>query len=507
MMKVFYVLLAASSLLSIDLKADPLRDLANCYCDHMEEEYERRSSFAKQVPTQNNVASVEDAQRNFTSAVQQRNMVQDYLNNKMAPDDLLSLILFSRFHFLQSRSQNYLSARQELKMTGTLKRQFLATRLETVEIFRKIAEDYPDSPGHVGNYNSVLNLIDMYQIQSKIIVEVFNRHSLNEFSPKTLSLLRASVTLHPLLCGESDDWHHPDYAFLSQVSEPKHLFGKRDMDYFIDFIEVSLQTIQLMNWTRSYTEIYATNAEVGKATLELPPLSSLRKGADIEVTKLIEVGTTRTVEMNSEKKNLAKKAKSNKNKNKKDVRSVEEEPKPNVSKDISPEQDPLVLQLTPPAKAVLPLTDVTNVISNQKRIPEKKIPNVNQNILIKVEEENVLMPRGNRLFHGERPHENLAPVILPNHLQGIVDSLFHHQQFQTVSFGAFANLWRHINGANSIKSPGSGGSHRALLNAQGQVVGSTFTHGDKQTYGPKTVKYLRDALLQVGATPSQRKKN
>lgn len=515
MMKIFYVLLAVSSLLSIDLKADPLRDLANCYCDHMEEEYELRSSYAKQVPTQNNEASAEAAQQNLTCAIQLRDDVQDYLNDIMTPDNLLSHILFSRFHFLQTRSQNYLSAKQELKMTGTLQRMFLATRPDAVEIFRKKADDYPNDPVSVGNYNSVLNLIDMYQIQSKIIVEVFNRHSLDTFSKDTLNLLRASVTLHPLLRGESDNWRHPDYAFLTQVDEPKHLFGKRDMDYYIDFVEVSEQTVQLMNWTRSYIQINATNAEVGKATLELPPLSSLRKVA--EIAKLVEI-PTHAVEMSSEKENPEKKVKKGK-KNKKDVRPIKTRSEkslepvtqglmPNVSEDIKQEQVPLVLELTPPMKSDLPLSDVKNVAPKSTKTSEKKIPNAKQNLLVKVDEEkDILVPRGNRLFHNQRPLGTLAPTILPNHLQGTVDSLFHHQQYQTVSFGEFASVWRHVNGANSIKSPGSGGSHRALLNAQGQVIGSTFTHGDKQTYGPKTVKYLRDALLQVGATPSQRKKN
>lgn len=510
-MRVFYIFFAASCLLSTELKADLLRDLVDCYYDHIEEEYKRRSTYAKQRPNKGNEKSANVAKENLGNAQAVRSIVNDYLNNKITADDLLGCIMYSRFKFLKMRRQNYISSRNELKITSTLKKAFLATRSETVEMFRQKAEEYPDNPMFVGNYSSVLCLIDTYQINSKIIAEVFNRHPLGIFSEETLRLLRMSVTLHPLLRGESDDWLHPDYAFLSQVDEPKHLFGKRDMDYYVEFAEVSKQTVQLMNWTRSYIEIFATNAEVGKTNLEFPPLSCLRRGADEELNitqPLTLVDTTpkkasRVKNKNKKQKNSKKDFRSISPRSEQSFEPIAKELKPNISGDVNHNQVPLVLDLTPPTQPALPLTDITNVASLPKQPSEKKIPNENQNLLVKVEkEENALMPpRGIRIFHDQRNTGEVSPIELPNKLQSVVDSLFDPQQFQTVSYGEFATVWNHINGEKSIKSPGSGGSHRALLNAQGHVVGSTFAHGDRQTYGPKTVKYLRDALLNVGVRP------
>jgi len=75
-------------------------------------------------------------------------------------------------------------------------------------------------------------------------------------------------------------------------------------------------------------------------------------------------------------------------------------------------------------------------------------------------------------------------------------NIFDHQKFQKVSFGKFKTLWKHICGEHSvIESTGS--SHKKLIGVRGEVFG-VYAHGDGMTYGQKTIKYIRDALRQIG---------
>lgn len=72
-----------------------------------------------------------------------------------------------------------------------------------------------------------------------------------------------------------------------------------------------------------------------------------------------------------------------------------------------------------------------------------------------------------------------------------------------MTYKKFAALWCSINGLDSIKNASSGGSHKALLDQNGKVVTGIFAHGEAQTFGKRTIKYVRDAFHQIGYTPAR----
>ena len=114
-------------------------------------------------------------------------------------------------------------------------------------------------------------------------------------------------------------------------------------------------------------------------------------------------------------------------------------------------------------------------------------------------EETYLPPRGLRAFHSRGFNTAQTSFEELNQAQqGALERIFDPERFQNVKYREIESLWEAINGPNSIKSPGSGGSHRALLNTNGDVVGSTFTHGDNHTYTHRSIRYIRDAFIHMG---------
>ncbi|MBL8677072.1 MAG: hypothetical protein JNJ47_06615 [Alphaproteobacteria bacterium] len=116
-----------------------------------------------------------------------------------------------------------------------------------------------------------------------------------------------------------------------------------------------------------------------------------------------------------------------------------------------------------------------------------------------------IRPRGIRLLHSEAP-ETTSPnhfVSLKGKHQKILDRLFDVTRFSSVRYQDFAALWRSINGLDSIKNASSGGSHKALLDQNGKVVTGIFAHGEAQTFGKRTIKYIRDAFHQIGYGPTR----
>lgn len=430
-------------------KSDPLRDLTSSFCDFTEDQFHQSISFCKQNPTQRNTENTKKIHQNVLAARKLQKDTEDYLDGHTKPNTFLLELLQARFEFLENRANSFRLAQQEFKKTGTLTSYvFLATNHDALQIFKNKATVEP-TPATILNYKTVLYYIDLYQTLGKIIAELFNRHPLKDYSAQTLRYLRASVTLHPILRGESEDWSHPDFAFITYDMDPISLKYKKDFDYYDNCILKREYETTFMNWTRTRGKIFSTRSVMGCSKLELPSLSCLNPISKNEVV-------------------------------------------------VPPEVSPPVLQ-----ESVISPSSLNKVMDREKKEPNP-VPIENQKEEIRPEEKenSYLAPRGKRVFH---PQIALFPPLeekLSPKLQDLVDCIFDYKMFKTVDFGAFKMLWMHINGERSIKSPGSGGSHRALLNREGKVVGSTFAHGNNQTYTHKTIKYLRDALLSVGIKPS-----
>ena len=110
-----------------------------------------------------------------------------------------------------------------------------------------------------------------------------------------------------------------------------------------------------------------------------------------------------------------------------------------------------------------------------------------------------IMPPGIRKFHDLIPLSPYADRELDKSDQSFIDKIFDVRGFKNITYGDFEAFWIRQGG----KIVGShGGSHRRLVGSKGDCLGGTYTHGRGQTYTPKTIKYLRAALLYIGCRPS-----
>ncbi|MBL0942139.1 MAG: hypothetical protein IBJ00_05390, partial [Alphaproteobacteria bacterium] len=110
-----------------------------------------------------------------------------------------------------------------------------------------------------------------------------------------------------------------------------------------------------------------------------------------------------------------------------------------------------------------------------------------------------LRPRGMRILHARQNAVLLEPratIELKGKLGKIHQNIFDSQKFQNVTFKKFKTLWKHICGNNSVIES-NGSSHKKLVGPYGEVFG-TYAHSDSMTYGLRTIKYIRDALIQIG---------
>jgi len=103
-----------------------------------------------------------------------------------------------------------------------------------------------------------------------------------------------------------------------------------------------------------------------------------------------------------------------------------------------------------------------------------------------------------RIFHEQQRtlSEKVGIMQLKGKLEKVRQKIFLPNQFQNVSFGDFKTLWKHICGKDSVVES-TGSSHKKVIGPRGEVFG-VYAHGDRMTYGPKTIKYIRDALIQIG---------
>lgn len=109
-----------------------------------------------------------------------------------------------------------------------------------------------------------------------------------------------------------------------------------------------------------------------------------------------------------------------------------------------------------------------------------------------------LRPAGVRRFSSPRLPEitPLQNMSVNNKYQKIKERIFDSHRFHKVSWADVKSLWIHAFGNKSvIESTGS--SHKKLVSPEGEVF-FTFAHGDAMTYTHRTIKYIRDALRQVG---------
>ncbi|MCX7343661.1 MAG: hypothetical protein NT128_05920 [Proteobacteria bacterium] len=113
-----------------------------------------------------------------------------------------------------------------------------------------------------------------------------------------------------------------------------------------------------------------------------------------------------------------------------------------------------------------------------------------------------VMPRGMRIFHSHAQTFRTSFTGLSGKHIRTLSSLMNKKEFTPVTYADFASLWKAINGKDSI-SESTGGSHKALLDADGKVVAGIFAHNANMEYTRRTVPYLRGAIDLLGISLAQ----
>jgi hypothetical protein len=111
-------------------------------------------------------------------------------------------------------------------------------------------------------------------------------------------------------------------------------------------------------------------------------------------------------------------------------------------------------------------------------------------------------PRGVRIFHAKSNGAGEAGIgkkldRLNTATLSWLHDLYTHQLKQ-VSFAEFEKAWNKLGG--TIPENKSGGSHRTVVNSEGSIVGGIFSHGKNHTYHKGYLKYLISPFHSLGIT-------
>lgn len=396
-------------------------------------------------------------------------LLQGLKNGKLNENDAIKEILLLRYSLIKSRRSNAL-----------LYNQYLLKGSKDLEILYGPTD--PDIYDSLTPSQKFLasKATDKYQIFNRVIIGIASLADMRKLSPEVKRLLRASPLICSLLENKSRDFGHPDETFI--LSQKAHEKKMSDWEYFATHIMPSEQ-IMITNFSSFYREdimirvppyerkIFDPSWEHPFASIELPYPEFLRPYSLIQ--KIPSV----------------------------DVKASFEKQAPALSKMDTPVEIDSVKIVK---KSLAEESTFTNSINTPLELTVNVMPDQNSQTAAEVrnlppELGEVARPRGMRKFHNYLPEIQSSKILLKGKHLKVYEDLIDIKTFVTVKYKDFAGLWRYINGSNSIPEC-RGGSHKKLLNAQGDTITGIYAHGDNQTFGKRTIKYIRDAFKQIGYT-------
>lgn len=363
-----------------------------------------------------------------------------------------------------------------------------------------------------------IKAIDKYQTFNRVILGIASMVDLRTLPIHTKRLLRASPTLCSLLEGSSKGFGHPDETFILKAAYKGQM---SDYEYFTTHLR----------YTEQVTLTYYSSFHKQEKTITVPPhekkfleptwqhpyaLSELPYPEFLKPypLKRSERAPFVTSPSSSSSGYIPPSIEFSPSVPLADVQKQADLP---LSPEI-PEEDSLPVaksSMTLPSFSIVE-EPISTILEEQERgnptAPSSSTPPLEElRLEITQSEESQPpdlappRPRGMRSFHAKMP-ETTPPnhfVSLKGKHQKILDRLFDVTSFSSVRYQDFAALWRSINGPDSIKNASSGGSHKALLDQNGKVITGIFAHGESQTFGKRTIKYVRDAFHQIGYGPTR----
>jgi hypothetical protein len=481
------------------------------------------------------VANPKAIEGNIKSQKVIKRILENFKMENSDPEKLLSILLGLRYDFLDNRHKIITSIRERI-----IKARNDPLKNQSPEIGRPIYG--PTNPKYFEELNPHAQFLarsstDRYQSINKLIITIWQLINPRSLKAQTKLQVRCATTLWANLIGERDYLGHPDEAIMPYNDE--FFPFNKDYENYDSYLKEWRVEIKLLRWQKSQQMVTSWTPyqrslwdeeweNYGK--LEDAPYPDWLKPLPQNFSKpeVLAVGRKPTEQVSkpaSVKKKKSRKPPKAENNHKSRVihKAGQREPETRVISAVeiklpdllilSPLDDPENSIISEDAKTQ-PHQDIledgelgfdvegkeseeaiTSCVSEEPEETENEENVVSHS---SPRQDDSLRPQGMRMFHGQQNvlSENLIITPLKGKLEKIRQKVFHPKQFQNVSFGKFKTLWKHICGEYSvIESTGS--SHKKLIGPRGEVFG-TYAHGDSMTYGQKTIKYIRDALTQIG---------
>lgn len=347
--------------------------------------------------------------------------------------------------------------------------QYFSTREQTIEKTEEFERKYGHKPEVYHLPTDSLDIlpceedrvaarsnIDRYQHMNHLIRCIVDYIG-NELSEKNRALLRCLVTIHSFLCHETEDSGHPDLGmndlkYLRNTSKKNWKYnGRAGALPMPDWLKPAPKSqVTRKTLTVSVPLLFSSTPQVTDAMLS----AAVSSAPVIPTEKIDQIPQSTTDEARTDDKQAGQQE------------CVELTPE---AKPAEIDDDQMPSQATT-SQTVFPYSP-----SAQRRRWHPEETSV------------ALFERG-------------APGLHPKD-QELIDTIFSHDRFQTLAWGTIRTCWENLNGKNTAKQS-SGGSHVTLFDKNKKVVGGTFAHNDAQTYGYRSIKFIRDALWAIGCLPT-----
>lgn len=470
---------------------------------------------------------IEGVSRNISTMTKLKSELED--ETQFHAETFLSALLDTRFSLLASRKN---------MMQGI--RSLMMENMDNIKQGKPVGgptygPTRPSDFEKLTPYQQTLARIstDRYQTINRLIVLMWKLVDPRTLKPQTKLKVRASTSLWDNLMGKREYLGHPDEAILVYEDGsdlPNITLYGTDMELYNDHIKEQKITIDLLGWNKGKrAEIKTTIYEVSlwdqrqsfyKKKPEAPypgwlkPYPKLEsipaKAPSLEAPQKTKKSTGPSL---AKKRKIAHKKRDHK------VTPSFSEPKPPIEAVNGEEHNSQIspVEITP----AMSKEDEEEKVESISTTEEEKSDKDKEESSMEVEEvhndpasidekvdsfKDYVRPAGMRRFHARSLQKEATienKITLKGAHLSTRDEIFNPKQFKNVSFGQFKSLWKHISGEKSVIES-NGSSHKKLIGPNGEVFG-TFAHGDNMTYGSRTIKYIRDALLQIGYGPFSEK--
>ncbi len=370
----------------------------------------------------------------------------------------LDALFMIRSELLQCRYENY-TEHKESRMAVALRKKskvsFKFVPTDPKEL-KKLSEKYPRF-FYEGGWNLMVSRfnLDRYQMIQIMIKEVYLTIGPKNLTEKNRLWIRASVSLHPFLNGETDDPGFPDQACVEGYYPPNRDDFSLTSCYTIGThrIGVRKEDGTLEEKTAS---LYELSTKYGETLLQSLP--ELPNPAWLQVEK--EVPQTPELTLTC-------------------IKNALEEIEPCVESGAAGAAHPMDTEF--------------------EEWPSDDTFQFKKGEFQKAQSKPLLKPSGVSEPGSSRRDDVSADLSKLS--QGKFDwliTLFSNRPVHEYKYRDFESIWNRINGAGSIVSGASRGSHRKLLNKDGKWAGSIFTHGNNHSYSGDYLPYLRKNFEAIG---------